>query len=174
MDRKTIRCFCQHENGGAERNGILCGIADEESGIVEAGYQKVGNCEMNEWCTGPTSSNHSVEGAISHSKRKLCTKGSYKFFIMSLYLIIKRQLGRPSQTLLCIIAADVPCGSGVETMAPSCSMCERNNDSKSNSWCSGFCLFDAVDRVCKERCKFLSYNPSLPIKVSRYGSIINH
>ena len=81
-----------------------------------------------------------------------------------LYLIIKRQLGRPSQTLLCIIAADVPCGSGVETMAPSCSMCERNNDSKSNSWCSGFCLFDAVDRVCKERCKFLSYNPPLPIK----------
>ena len=30
-------------------------------------------------------------------------------------------------------------------MAPSCSMCERKNDSKSNSWCSGFCLFDAVD-----------------------------
>ena len=49
-------------------------------------------------------------------------------------------------------------------MAPSCSMCERNNDSKSNSWCSGFCLFDAVDRVCKERCKFLSYNSTLPIK----------
>ena len=82
MDKKTIRCFCQHEHGGAERNGILCGIADEESGIVEAGYQKVGNCEMNELCTGPTSSNQSVEGAISHSKRKLCTKGSYKFFIM--------------------------------------------------------------------------------------------
>ena len=85
MDRKTIRCFCQHENGGAERNGILCGITDEESGIAEAGYQKVGNCEMNEWCTGPTNANQSVEGAISHSKRKLCTKGSYKFFIMSFY-----------------------------------------------------------------------------------------
>ena len=169
MEKKTIRCFCQHENGGAERNGILCGIADEESGIVEAGYQKVGNCELNEWCTGPTSSNQSVEGAISHSKRKLCTKGNYK-----LYIIIIRQLGRPSQTLLCIIAADVPCGSGVETMAPSCSMCERNNDSKSNSWCSGFCLFDAVDRVCKERCKFLSCNPYLPIKIARYGTIKNH
>ena len=59
----------------------------------------------------------------------------------------------PWDTILHIISANTPCGTGVETMAPNCSMCQKNNDTTDNSWCSGYCIFDAEDRICKERCK---------------------
>ena len=71
-----MNCFCQHENGGAERRGILCALAEEETGIVIGEYQKVADCGLTEWCTGPSSPNNSVRGATGFGKHHLCTQGN--------------------------------------------------------------------------------------------------
>ena len=86
-DKKSIRCFCEHENGGVERNGIICGIMDQDTGLynqnVGAGtgigvgdYHKIGSCELNEFCTGPFTANTSILAAANFGKKDLCTKGS--------------------------------------------------------------------------------------------------
>ena len=38
-------------------------------------------------------------------------------------------------------------------MAPRCSMCPKNDDINSNSWCNGACYFDENQDVCRERSK---------------------
>ena len=75
--KKTVNCFCEHANGGTEKNGILCALAEQETGFVAGDYQKVSNCEDLEWCTGPSSSNNSIMGTIYFGKKKLCTAGKW-------------------------------------------------------------------------------------------------
>ena len=33
---------------------------------------------------------------------------------------------------------------------PSCNHCPRINDTISNRWCNGNCVFDKADQICKE------------------------
>ena len=44
--------------------------------------------------------------------------------------------------------ATVLCGD--EKIAPSCSLCPKNNDTILNSWCGGHCYYSEESRVCKE------------------------
>ena len=68
----TSKCYCEHENGGAGKNGILCG----QGGNYD---QRVMYCKADEKCTGPTvhQLRTNYESGFSFSKRTLlCTKNS--------------------------------------------------------------------------------------------------
>ena len=59
------------------RNGILCGIVDQETGNAMADFQKVDTCGMYEWCTGPSTLNQSIQTVHDFGKHSLCTIGNY-------------------------------------------------------------------------------------------------
>ena len=77
MEKDAFRCVCENKNGKGIKNGILCGIADDTSGVVVGGFHMISNCEENEWCIGPNSSNDSVRER-NYAKESLCSKGEQR------------------------------------------------------------------------------------------------
>ena len=61
------RCYCEHENGGPGKNGIMCGL--------RASFKRTSECGTNEWCTGPTNETNAVLGSS-----QLCKKGNRHFY----------------------------------------------------------------------------------------------
>ena len=56
------KCYCEHKNGGGEKNGWLCGTKGESDPMW--------SCAMEEWCIGP----FTMQTATANYK-KLCLHG---------------------------------------------------------------------------------------------------
>ena len=56
------KCYCKYENGGYERNDIIC--KNKQGNVTTT------RCEIGEGCTGTTD-----ETTAIHSPKQLCEKG---------------------------------------------------------------------------------------------------
>ena len=70
----ALSCYCENKNGNGEDNGISCGILDDKRGMVDGGFYKTTSCKPNEWCTGPSHLNDSVQ-IKNYAKDSLCSAG---------------------------------------------------------------------------------------------------
>ena len=70
-----LKCHCKHTNGKEENNGIMCGIVDGKTNSVLGIYQKVSECDVNDWCTGPSDNTKSIPG-LNFGKSQLCSIGN--------------------------------------------------------------------------------------------------
>ena len=57
------KCYCENQNGGTGKNGLIC----EKDGS----FLRTDSCQGDEWCTGPGD-----ENSATHSRNDLCTKGN--------------------------------------------------------------------------------------------------
>ena len=131
------RCFCEHKNGGPGRNGILC---EEKKNFV-----KSSSCKMeNQICSGPTTKEEAVIGTKS-----LCTEGKQAYLIHLCYHKTNKKYTLLSFNVSWYNLLGVYCGDGNE-WAISCNECVRTNDTVTNNWCGGDCIFDHVTQTCTE------------------------
>ena len=134
------RCYCEHENGGPGKNGIMCGRRGT--------FKRNSECGTKEWCTGPTNEKNSVLGSS-----QLCKKGDRQlydlyYFSTIFYFNIYIQISKTDRSTSSYILAIVNCGS--DRMVPECSYCLVNNDTTIHAWCAGNCKYDRIEGTCTE------------------------
>lgn len=79
QERDDFKCYCQHKNGRGERSGIMCGLVEIINGTLFGDFTDISQCNGNEWCTGPSSKDESIQG-LNYGTDVLCTKGRQCIF----------------------------------------------------------------------------------------------
>ena len=68
-------CYCEHENGGAGKNGIMCGLNGQS-------FANEGYCGPEEFCTGVIKTHDPSTYIPFDQKMSLCIKGITAIFIV--------------------------------------------------------------------------------------------
>ena len=74
MTQESFKCYCKYNSGGARWNQIMCGFRVEKDGTITDDFQPTAFCEYDEWCTGASNANESVQGEW-FGRDALCIKG---------------------------------------------------------------------------------------------------
>ena len=61
------RCYCEYENGGPGKSGIICGF--------EGNFERVTECSLNQWCMGPANMTMALLGSSQLCKNAIINCG---------------------------------------------------------------------------------------------------
>ena len=79
-------CYCEHENGGNGKNGMMCGLNGQS-------FANEGYCGSDEFCAGAIKTHDPSTYIPIDQKTSLCSKGIATFIIVfpiKLYKILSK------------------------------------------------------------------------------------